>query len=154
MTIKECFEIAIARGAYNAEEMANKIDALWIEGKLTEEERNTLTASAYDNANDAEQIDIMAKLAELEARIFALEHPVQEEVVYPVWVSGYNTQKGEIVQYDYDNDGTMDLLRYDGGRSYTALKPGKIDGWHVVDSNGNVLGTWYQDTFTPIATEE
>lgn len=36
-------------------------------------------------------------------------------------------------------DGVLDLVRYDGGRDYTALSPGKINGWNVVDAAGNVL---------------
>lgn len=54
------------------------------------------------------------------------------------------------VKYDYDGDGNLDLLRYDGVREYTALSPGKIDGWKVVDSQGNILGDFYKGEFTPI----
>lgn len=96
------------------------------------------------NANDAEQINIYNKLVDLEHRIVALE-----TADIPIWVSGYTTKKGEVVKYDYNNDGEYDLLRYDGGRASTALSPGKIDGWHVVDSQGNILGTWYNGEFTP-----
>lgn len=148
MTIKECIEFAITAGNYNAEEMENKINRLWVEGKLTEEERDALIVSCNENAQDAEQIDLVAKLTELENRVFALEHP--EEPTFPVWVSGYVTQKGETVQYDYDADGNMDLLRYDGGRTETALRPGKIDGWHVVNAQGDILGTFYNGEFTPV----
>lgn len=48
----------------------------------------------------------------------------------------------------------LDFLRYDGGRSYTTLSPGKIDGWHVVDSQGNILGTWYNGEFVEGKGEE
>lgn len=154
MTIKECFESAILRGVYNAEEMVHKVNTLWIDGKLTEEERNELVSMAYDHANDEAQIDIVTKLADLEERIFALEHPAQEEPVYPVWTAGYVTKKGEVVLFDYNGDGVMDMLRYDGGRASTSLKPGKIDGWHVVDAQGNILGTWYNNEFTPVVVTE
>jgi len=43
----------------------------------------------------------------------------------------------------------MDLLRYDGGREQTSLRPGKIEGWHVVDTAGEILGTFYNGEFTP-----
>ena len=91
--------------------------------------------------------------------MFALENPPEEEhgepeVVYPVWEAGYITSNGEIVQFDYDNDGTLDLLRYDGGRATTSLSPGKIDGWHVVDANGDILGTFYKGEFTPVEPQE
>lgn len=150
MTIYECLHDVINRGDYNVSDMEHKIDLMYIEGKLTEEQKEELFALTATNANDAQQIDIVNKLKELEDRIFALEHPVEEEPVYAVWVSGYVTAQGETVQYDYNNDGTLDLLRYDGGRQSTSLRPGKIDGWHVVDQNGTILGTFYNGEFTPI----
>jgi len=149
MTIYECLHDVINRGDYNVPDMEHKIDLMFIEGKLTEEQKEELFALTATNANDAQQIDVVQKLKELEDRIFALEHP-SEEVVYPVWTNGYVTQKGETVQFDYDNDGTLDLLRYDGGRASTSLRPGKIDGWHVVDQNGTILGTFYNGEFTPV----
>lgn len=149
MTIYECLYDVINRGEYNVSDMEHKIDLMFIEGKLTEEQKEELFALTATNANDAQQIDVVQKLKELEDRIFALEHP-SEEVVYPVWTSGYVTQKGETVQFDYDNDGTLDLLRYDGGRQSTSLRPGKIDGWHVVDFSGTILGTFYNGEFTPV----
>lgn len=149
MSIYELFKDVIGTGNYVVADMERKLDILFVENKLTEEQRTELLSMLYNNANDAQQIDIVTKLKELEDRIFALEHP-SEEVVYPVWTSGYVTQKGEIVQFDYNNDGVMDLLRYDGGRQSTSLRPGKIDGWHVVDANGTILGTFYNGEFTPI----
>lgn len=148
--IFELFKESIALGNYNVSTMEAKIDRFCIEGKLTLDERAELLQMTADNAMDSMQIDIVEKLKELEDRIFALEHPVEEETVYPVWVNGYVTAKGETVQYDYNNDGVMDLLRYDGGRQSTSLRPGKIDGWHVVDANGTILGTFYNGEFTPI----
>ena len=99
---------------------------------------------ATDGAKDSAQIDLYEKIVDLEHRIVALE---TKDI--PEWYAGYVTRKGETVKFDYDNDGTLDLLRYDGGRSETALKPGKIDGWHVVDSEGNILGTFYNGEFIP-----
>lgn len=148
--IFELFKESIALGNYNVSAMEAKIDRFCIEGKLTLEERAELLQMTADNANDSMQIDIVEKLKDLEDRVFALEHPTEEETVYPVWVNGYVTKQGETVQYDYNNDGTLDLLRYDGGRASTSLRPGKIDGWHVVDANGSILGTFYNGEFTPV----
>ena len=149
MTVKSYIESVIALGEYNAEEQTEKINLLWIDGKLTDQEKRDLIASANNNAKDEVQVDLYSKIVELENRIFALEHKGESEKEYPVWVAGYTTKKGEIVQYDYDNDGTMDLLLYNGGREQTALRPGRIDGWYVVDSAGNILGTFYNGEFTP-----
>ena len=156
--MKNVFINAINGGNFNLTEMETKIDTLWVKGSLTEAERNELLELAAAKANDLNQIDVVARIAELERRVFALENPPEEEqgepeVVYPVWEAGYITAKGETVQFDYDNDGTLDLLRYDGGRATTSLSPGKIDGWHVVDANGEILGTFYKGEFTPVNSE-
>ena len=141
---KEIFKTVILSGSYNLDELTYKIDKFYAEGKLTEADRDELLLMATENVNDSAQIDFYQKLVDLEHRIVALETKDFVE-----WYAGYVTKKGETVKYDYDNDGTLDLLRYDGGRSETALRPGKIDGWHVVDSEGNILGTFYNGEFTP-----
>ena len=145
--MKEFIASIINTGNYVLSEMEERIQKMYIMGKLTESEMTELLTLAADNARDEKQIDVTAKLKELEDRIYALEHPVEPD--YAVWVPGYVTKRGEVVKFDYDNDGNYDLLRYDGGRTETALRPGKIDGWHVVDSSGDILGTYYNGEFTP-----
>ena len=130
---------------YNLDDLTRKIDKMFIEDKLTEAERDELILLATENARDEKQVDLYKKLVDLEHRIVALETKD-----FVVWENGYTTKKGETVKYDYDGDGNLDLLRYDGGREYTALSPGKIDGWKVVDSQGNILGDFYKGEFTPI----
>ena len=150
---KEIFLTLIKSGNYNLDDLTLKLDKMFIEEKLTETDRDELLQLATDGARDEKQIDIYAKVVDLEHRVSALENKDE----YATWVVGYVTKKGETVKFDYNNDGVLDLLRYDGGRKSTALKPGKIDGWHVVDSEGNILGTYYNGEFTPYeepATEE
>lgn len=142
---KEIFLTLIKSGNYNLDELSVKLDKMYIEGKLTEAERDELLLVATDGADDSKQINLYAKVVDLEHRVVALETKDFVE-----WKAGYVTKKGETVKFDYDNDGTLDLLRYDGGRSETALRPGKIDGWNVVDSEGNILGTYYNGEFTPV----
>lgn len=146
--MKEFIESVIKTGTYVLSEMEERIQKMYVLGKLTTAELEELLALAAENARDSMQIDVTAKLKELEDRIYALEHPVAPD--FPVWVAGYVTKKGETVQFDYNSDGVMDLLRYDGGRAETALMPGKIDGWHVVNAQGDILGTYYNGEFTPV----
>jgi len=146
--MKEFLEGIIRTGNYVLSEMEERIEKLYALGKLTTEELEELLTLSADNAKDSMQIDVTEKLKELEDRIYALEHPVEPD--YVIWYSGYVTKKGETVKYDYNSDGVYDLLRYDGGRNETALAPGKIDGWHVVDAQGNILGTYYKGEFTPV----
>lgn len=146
--MKDFIESVIHTGNYVLSEMEERIQKMYVLGKLTTAELEELLALAAENARDSMQIDVTAKLKELEDRIYVLEHPSMPD--FPVWVAGYVTKKGETVQYDYNKDGTMDLLRYDGGRSETALRPGKIDGWHVVNAHGDILGTYYNGEFMPV----
>lgn len=142
---KEIFKTLILSGNYNLSDITVKLDKMFIEGKITEADRDELLLMATNDAKDSMQIDIFQKLVDLEHRIVALE---TKDIVE--WYSGYVTRKGEVVRFDYNADGELDLLRYDGGRNETALRPGKIDGWHVVDSQGNILGTYYNGEFTPV----
>jgi len=146
--MKEFFESVIRTGNYVLSEMEERIEKLYALGKLTTDEMEELLALAAENACDEKQINFTAKLKELEDRIYALEHPTEHD--YVVWVPGYVTKQGETVKFDYDNDGVLDLLRYDGGKAETSLRPGKINGWHVVDAYGNILGTYYNGEYTPV----
>ena len=162
--IYSAVQAVINSGSFNAEKLEQKINALWLSEQLTDDERNELIQAAYDNCRDMNQIDIMAKLTEIQGslfelsnRVYALEHADDPEPEpapeYPIYEAGMVTEKGGIVRFDYDNDGVYDLLRYDGGRATTSLSPGKIDGWHVIDENGEILGTYYKGNFEPVNEE-
>ena len=121
---------AIGFGGYVLADFEAKIDRCWIEGHLTTDQRTELRTLAAESAREADQLDVAAKLAELEHRVWELEHPTD---AYAVWAPGYQTQQHEIVRYDVTGDGELDLCRYDGGRSYTGLSIGKIEGWVILD---------------------
>ena len=130
--MKDFIESVIMTGNYRLEDMEERIDKMYVMGKITDEEAVYLKNLAAEKANDAMQIDVSAVLADLEIRIAILE---SAGVV--VWVQGMTTQKGQTVLYDITGDGVLDRVRYDGGRASTSLSPGKISGWVVVDGNGN-----------------
>ena len=58
-----------------------------------------------------------------------------------------------------DKNGTLEYCRYDGGRASTALSPGKIEGWVVLDAEGGqVIATLQKDEsgkviIVPVVTE-
>ena len=148
MTIFELYSNAISLHNYKLEEMEQKIEEMYAYGRINAEERLSLIQLAEANSQDLSNEDVIAKLADLEARLVRLE-----TADYAVWVKDMVTKKGETVKYDYNKDGILDLLRYDGGRATTALECGSISGWHVVDSQGNILGTYYKGEFTPAEVE-
>ena len=70
------FEIirdVIKRRSYNLTGLLAKIDTIWVQGGLTDEEKTTLVQEAQANAELAGSVDILEKIEELDARVRALE---------------------------------------------------------------------------------
>ena len=132
--MKDFIEQIIKQGNYILSEMEERIQKMYILGKITESDMTELLNLADENAKSELQIDITAKLADLEARIAVLE---SAGVV--VWKSGMSVAKGQTVLYDILKEGQMRYCRYDGGRSATSLSPGKIDGWVILASAGGAV---------------
>lgn len=93
---------AIGFGGYELATMEQKIDRLWVEGHLTTDQRTELRTLAAESAREADQTDVLAVLADLQRRVWELEHPTDQ---YAIWAPGYQTQKGEIVRFDVTGDG-------------------------------------------------
>lgn len=130
----EFIKSLIAAGGYRLEAMEKTIERHYVRGDLTDAQRVELLQLAADNADESKEIDVVAILADLERRIEVLE---SAGVV--VWKSGMSTAKGQTVLYDILKDGIMRYCRYDGGRSATALSPGKIDGWVILSGAGGAV---------------
>lgn len=134
MSIVNVYREVIARGDYNVATMEERIETVYACGKISKEERAELLSLTAESAKDIAQIDIPAKLADLENRIAVLE---SAGVV--VWKSGMSTAKGQTVLYDILKEGQLRYCRYDGGRSATSLSPGKIDGWVILETAGGAV---------------
>lgn len=146
----------IMRGGYVLDDMEGRINRLWLEGHLTTEQRDALMQLAADHADESYQMDVTAKLADLDHRVWELEHPVDQ---YAIWTQGYQTKQHEIVRFDVTGDGELDLCQYNGGRSYTSLSIGKIEGWHLLDRELNRTHVISRDAdggyvLTPINAEQ
>lgn len=134
MTVYEIYKNVINGGDFLLSSMEEKIETVYAQDKISAEERTELLTLASNMARPEKQIDIVAKLAELEARIAVIEG---SGVV--VWTYGMSVAKGQTVLYDVINEGQLRYCRYDGGRSATSLSPGKIDGWVVLaGANGAI----------------
>lgn len=124
----------IQTGNYVLADMETRIKHLYVTGDLTQAQVPELLKLAADNASDAAQTDLYVVVMDLLRRV-----EVIESKGITVWTSQNNvTAKGQTRLYDIDKDGTLDYVRYDGGRSSTALSPGKIEGWVKTDANGNI----------------
>lgn len=131
--MRNFIESIILQKSYILSEMEERIQKMYVMGKISEEDLTYLLNLAAENADDNRQIDVAALIADLEQRVSALE---SKGIV--VWVAGMVTAKGQTVLYDVDKDGVLDYCRYDGGRQTTSSSPGKIEGWVKTDANGNV----------------
>jgi hypothetical protein len=141
MSVYELYKEVIKTGNFVVSEIEDRIETVYAAGKITAEQRADLLIMADENAKDSVQVDIVSMLADLEARVAKLE---AKGVV--VWTQGHVTAKGETVLYDVNKDGTLEYCRYDGGRASTALSPGKINGWVVLDADGGqVIATIEKD---------
>jgi hypothetical protein len=102
--------------------------------------------------------------AEVERRLDAIENPPEEneaepEPSYPVWTAGMTVNRGDVVLCDVTGDGELDRCQYNGGRSYTSLSIGKIDGWQLLDAELNPTHDIRKDSagnyvLTPLSTSE
>lgn len=131
----------IDSGRYELNDMLKKIDTLWVQGDLTDEQRTELIDLARENADPAqsyaplqEQIDqAFAQIKALSARVEKLEagevqEPAPEPEEWPAWVQptgahdAYNT--GDIVNYN----GTLYKSLMDGNVWSPEAYP---RGWEV-----------------------
>jgi len=152
---KSYVETVILRGTFVLSEMEDKINKLWVEGKLTDADREALLPMAAEYADDRFQVNVMEQLADLELRVYNLEFPVDQ---FPVWQQGQVSTKGQVYRFDVTGDGELDLVRYDGGRASTSLSIGKIEGWHMLDRELAIVATITRDAdknfiITPVNTE-
>ena len=138
----QALKTTIQRGEYALETMEDRINTCWLDTRITTEQRDELLTLAAECAKDEFQVDILGKLAELEARVYDLEHPTD---IYPVWQQGQISERGVVYRYDVTGDGELDLVRYDGGRASTSLSIGKIEGWHLLNRELENVATITRD---------
>ena len=117
------FEIVknvIKSGRYELTELLGKIDTLWVQGYLTDEQHDELVRLAQGSADVENSVDIIAKLAELEARVAALENseaPGGETEEYPAYVIGKWYYNGDKITYN--------------GKHYVCIAPsGAVCTWN------------------------
>lgn len=108
----------INNGNYELNDILNKINVMWLQSKITEEQKEELTELARENANISNEIDIVAKLQEFDERIKALENqettPQPEE--YPEYVTGKWYYKDDKITFN--------------GKKYVCIAPqGQVCTW-------------------------
>ena len=93
----------IENGIYELTDILKKIDTQWVQGNITDAEREELIALARENADMHNSIDILAKLEELDKRITAIEHAnilVPDVEEYPEYEAGKWYYAGDKVTFE------------------------------------------------------
>lgn len=118
----------IEMGGFNLTDILRKIDSLWIKGSITDDERADLYNMAQTKAKAKDSIDIVAKIAELETKITALEIKLEgvEDVVpeespnYEEFVVGKWYYTGNRITFE--------------GKNYVCIAPeGTVCVWSPTD---------------------
>lgn len=115
--MKAIFESVIKRGGYDLSGLLKKIDSYHIEGKLTDTEKDELYHMARGEA--APNVDVLAKLIDLENRVRKLEQgePETPAEEYPEYVAGKWYYAGDKISY--------------GGKHYVCSAPeGAVCNWN------------------------
>ncbi len=119
----EIVKNVLNQGGYNLTDIIKKIDTLWAQSKLSDEEYAELTAMARGGAKTEYSVNVLAKLEEFDKRLFALEkgqasEDITEDVVE--YVSGKWYYNGDKCTYD--------------GKTYTCIAPdGVVCVWSPAD---------------------
>lgn len=113
----------IEAGRFELSEMLRKIDTLWIQGNLTDDEKLELIALAQGGAKVENSVDIIAKITELEMRVKALEENKEtsgEADEYADFVVGKWYYTGDKITFN--------------GKQYICIVPvGQVCTWNPVD---------------------
>lgn len=86
---------------YVLADMLHKIDTIWAQGDLDDEQRTELIALAQGNVDMAQEVNTLAKLEELEQRVKALETGSTEPgEAYPDYVVGKWYYSGDKITFE------------------------------------------------------
>lgn len=75
--MKNVIKKVIESKNYELSDMLKKIDTLWVQGSITEDVKNELSAMARNNASMQNSIDVLSKMEEFNKRLAALEEEVK-----------------------------------------------------------------------------
>lgn len=117
----EIIKSVIQNGTYILSDIFKKIDTIWVQGDITDEERTELIQLARDNADYTMELDVLQKLEDHEKRLKALEEgsstPEPGPDEYPEYVPGKWYYKGDKITHN--------------GKRYECIAPeGQVCTWN------------------------
>ena len=97
----EILKEVITSKRYELTDMLRKIDTLWAQGDLDDEQRTELIALAQGNADMTQEVNVLTKIEELEQRVRALETGNTEPgEAYPDYVVGKWYYNGDKITFE------------------------------------------------------
>lgn len=120
----EIMKNTIKNGGYKLEDYLERIYVMYVETKITKEQKDELDKLARENANVDSSIDILNKLKELDLRVTNLKKNIvkepteepEEPELYPAFVKG---------KWYYNGDKCSE-----NGKNYTCIAPsGEVCVW-------------------------
>lgn len=108
---------------YELSDMLRKIEVLWVQGSISDAEREELLDLARDNADVKQSVDIFAWLEDHERRLKVVEEAQKDSEKtedYPDYVVGHKYYNGDKVTFD--------------GKHYECIAPeGVVCVWSPID---------------------
>lgn len=101
--MKNIIKTVIENESFNLSDILKKIDKVWFENRMSDDERESLVMLAQEKAKAENNVDIMRKLDELEKRIRVLEEmkvSEDEPTDVPVYEVGKWYYKGDVVMFE------------------------------------------------------
>ena len=127
MAMYDISKNVIQSGNYKLTEMLDKLTTLWMEGQIDKEQRDELTQMAKQSPDARAELDVLAKLEDLDRRVMALEAGESGGGVEPGGHPDYEAGK-----WYYNGD----KMTYNGKR-YTCIAP------------AGVVCVWSPDEYAP-----
>lgn len=93
----------IEQGGYDLTVMLSKIDTLWAQGKLNDEQYAELTKAAREKADYKYSVNVLERLNELEKRIEVLENTEKPAGDYAEYVIGKQYINGDMCSFEGNN---------------------------------------------------
>ena len=101
MAMYDVAKNVIQSGNYKLTEMLDKLTTLWMEGQIDKGQRDELNQMAKQSPDARAELDVLAKLEDLDRRVAALEAGGGvEPVEYPEYVVGKWYYNGDKVSYN------------------------------------------------------
>lgn len=127
MAMFDVTKTVIETGRYKLSEMLRKIDTIWMQGDITDDERQSLIQMAKQDPDTNAELDLAKKIEELDKRVAALEAGESgggaESAEYPEYVAGKWYYNGDKMSYN--------------GKRYTCTAP------------SGVVCVWSPDEYPP-----